>query len=543
MSEFVIAYDVGTSGIKTCIFEISESITLITSAMEGYELTILENGGAEQAPMDWWYAMCRTTKKLLEESQISSEKIKGISFCAQMQGLVLVDQNGESVRKAMSYMDNRAIKEHREGLRNGFQLAGINILTLLQSLYYTRAVAASVKDPVWKYKWVQQNEPAIFSRIHKWLDVKEFLLHKCTGEFVMTEDSAYATLLYDSRKGKKSFSKHMCKLFGVNMDHLPRVIKSTEMAGRLTSKAAAELQLKEGTPVFGGGGDASLIGVGAGAVEEGNTHIYLGTSGWVSTVVNKQRIDTKNMIASIIGAHYKFFHYFCELETAGKCLEWVKNHLALDEIGIYLEKKDISESQEAIYTNLYDYMMHAIKDVPAGSNGVIFTPWLHGNRCPFEDIHARGLFFNISLETGKTELIHAVLEGICYHLRWLLESQNLKVNTSQSIRFVGGGALAPLTCQILSDILGREIETVDSPQNAGAVGAAVIAAVGLGIIEKVDNAKSLIKANQRYIPNKTNKTTYDKYFEVFKTLYKNNKKAFSILNNTSSLEIACDPQI
>jgi Sugar (pentulose and hexulose) kinases len=531
MSAYVLTYDVGTSGVKTCLYHLAPSIKLVASALHSYALTILDNGGAEQDPADWWSAMRQTTEKVLQDSLIPAAQISGISFCAQMQGLILVDKVGQPVRKAMSYMDTRAAEEHHRGIRHGIQAAGANVFKLLKSLAITRAVPASVKDPVWKYKWVQHNEPEAFRRVHKWLDVKEYLLFKCTGEFVMTEDTAYATLLYDARKAR--FSKEMCRMFGVHPDHFPKVIPSTEKAGLLTAEAAMELQLAEGTPVFGGGGDASLIGVGAGAVAEGDTHIYLGTSGWVSTVVNRQIIDASSMIASIVGARPRHYHYFCELETAGKCLEWVKNHLALDEIGIYLEKKQISDSQETMYRSLYDYMMHAIKDVPAGSNGVIFTPWLHGNRCPFEDSNARGLFFNISIETGKTELIHAVLEGICYHLRWQLESQERKIKTSEAIRFVGGGALAPLTCQILADILGRKIETVDSPQNAGAIGAAVTAAVGLGLISSIDEAKALIKVHAVYEPNIQNKATYDTYFEVFKSLYSSNKKAFGILNNQS----------
>ncbi|NIK67180.1 MULTISPECIES: FGGY-family carbohydrate kinase [unclassified Paenibacillus] len=532
MSAYVLTYDVGTSGVKTCLYHLSPSLSLVASALHGYELTILENGGAEQDPADWWQAMRATTSQVLKDSGIPASHISGISFCAQMQGLVLVDEQGAPVRKAMSYMDTRASEEHRRGIRHGLQFAGANVFKLLKSLAITRAVPASVKDPVWKYRWVRRHEPEAFSRVHKWLDVKEYLLFKCTGEFVMTEDTAYATLLYDA--GNNRFSKEMCRMFGVRTEHFPKVISSTAMAGLLTAEAAAELGLKEDTPVFGGGGDASLIGVGAGAVAEGDTHIYLGTSGWVSTVVNRQIIDAGSMIASIVGARPKHYHYFCELETAGKCLEWVKNHLALDEIGIYLEKKQVSESQETMYRSLYDYMMHAIKDVPAGSNGVIFTPWLHGNRCPFEDAHARGLFFNISIETGKTELIHAVLEGICYHLRWQLEAQDRKIKTSQAIRFVGGGALAPLTCQILADILGRTIETVDSPQNAGAVGAAITAAVGLGIVPNLDAARSFVQVRASYTPNPRNKAVYDTYFGVFKSLYRRNKKAFGILNNLKS---------
>jgi len=174
--------------------------------------------------------------------------------------------------------------------------------------------------------------------------------------------------------------------------------------------------------------------------------------------------------------------------------------------------------------------MHSIKDVPAGSNGVIFTPWLHGNRCPFEDHNARAMFFNISLETGKTELIHAVVEGICYHLRWQLSAIESKVPASSAVRLVGGGALAPLTCQILSDVLNRQVETVESPQNIGAVGAAVIMAVGLGIISGIEDARQLIPVSRTYMPDKINAAVYARIFPVFQSLYKNNAQAFKILN-------------
>lgn len=530
MSDLVIAYDVGTTGIKTCVYNVGESIGLVGSAMQGYGLYVLDGGGCEQEPGEWWEAMCATTRKVLAEKNINPAEIKGISFCSQMQGLVLVDREGRPVRRAMSYMDQRAREELKAGMAFGPQIAGANIHRLIKSLRITGAVAASVKDPVWKYNWVRRHEPEVFARVYKWLDVKEYLILRCTGEFVMTPDSAYAALLYDTRQGREGFSPEMCRMLGVRMEHLPRVIGCTEVAGRATGEAAAFLGLAEGTPVFGGGGDASLIGVGAGSAAPGSTHIYSGTSGWVSTVVSKQIVDANNMIAAIVGANPGTYNYFAELETAGKCLEWVKEHLALDEIGIYLEKKDVSGSKETVYETLYDYMMHAIKDVPAGSGGVVFAPWMHGNRCPFEDPNARGVFFNISLDTGKTEMIHAVLEGICYHLRWQLEAQEEKIQTSRVIRFVGGGALSPLACQVLADVLGRELETVENPQNVGAVGAAVLAAVGLGKLGGVAKAEKLVPAAARYVPDPKACAAHNRNYTIFKSLYRDNKKSFAVLN-------------
>jgi xylulokinase len=529
-STYIIAYDVGTTAVKTCLFLVEDKIKLIEYAGMAYPLQLLANGGAEQNPEDWWNAMCITTKQILAAAQVPSSAIRGISFCSQMQGLVLVDNEGVPVRPAMSYMDQRATEELREGLAYGLQIAGCNIIRLLKSLYITKAVAASVKDPVWKYKWVERHEPECFSKVHKWLDVKEYLIHRCTGEFVMTTDSAFATLLYDTRKGHDCFSKSMCKMFGVNYSHMPRVIEASEQAGCLTEVASDNLGLAEGIPVFGGGGDASLIGIGAGAVKEGNTHIYCGTSGWVSTVVNKPMVDTSAMIAAVVGARKGLFNYFAELETAGKCLEWVKDHLALDEIDIYLEKKNVTEVHEVIYTSLYDYMMHTIDQIPAGSHGVIFTPWLHGNRCPFEDSLVRGMFFNISLDTGKTQLIRSVLEGVCYHMRWMLEAEEHKIATSRTIRFVGGGALSLLTCQILADITNRTIETVPSPQNVGSIGAAIVAAVGLGVIHSLELANDYITVSESFTPNPQNFELYDKGYKVFRRLYHSNRKNFRLLN-------------
>ena len=528
--KYVISYDIGTTGVKTCLFSIGEEITLISAAMEGYKLYILPDGGAEQDPEEWWQALCSTTKTVFEKCDVKPEQIEGISFCSQMQGLVLVDKNGKPVHRAFSYMDQRAKKQIKDGIANGIQIAGANIFKLIPSLIITGAVSASVKDPVWKYNWVKENEPENFKRIHKWLDVKEYLISRMTDRFVMTRDSAFGTLLYDLRKGHEDWSKTICKLLGVNPDHLAEIIDCTDKVGGLTVKAAAELGLAPGTAVFGGGGDASLIGVGAGSVELGETHIYNGTSGWVSTVCEKSVVDASAMIAAIIGAQKDSFNYFAELETAGKCLEWVKDHLALDEIGIFLEKTDVVQSTETVYTSLYDYLSKVVDEIPAGSGGVIFTPWLHGNRCPFEDPNARGMFFNMSLDTGKTELIRSVLEGVCMHMRWFLETQDKKVKTSSVVRFVGGGALSDVTCQILADVTGRTVETVDSPQNVGAVGAAVIMAVGLGIIDDVSHAKRLIPAKKTFIPNEKNKEVYDRNYEVYKTLYKNNKKAFAALN-------------
>ncbi|WP_034802364.1 FGGY-family carbohydrate kinase [Eubacterium sp. AB3007] len=526
---YILAYDIGTTGVKTCLFDVDDCISLVADASQGYPLYVLENGGAEQDAEDWWRGMCESTKEVLRKSGVECAVIRGLSFCSQMQGLVLVDREGNPVRRPMSYMDQRSGQELTAGIAHGVQIAGANVRKLLPSLWITGAVSSSVKDPVWKYKWVEAHEPELFRKVYKWLDVKDYLISRCTGNFTMTRDSAFGTLLYDNRPEHGEWSARLCSMFGVDREHLPEIIDATDVAGALTKQAAAELGLAPGTPVFGGGGDSSLIGVGAGSVEVGDTHIYSGTSGWVITVMDHRMVDVKSMIAAITGAQEGRYNYFAEMETAGKCLEWVRDHLALDEIGIYLKKKDVSEGYEAQSVSLYDYMMETIREVPPGSGGVLFAPWLHGNRCPFEDAGATGMFLGIRLETGKTEMIRAVLEGVFYHLRWMLECQERKVKTSDPVRFVGGGALSPVACQMLADILGRRVETVERPQNVGSVGAAAVASVGLGLIPTLDAVKSFVPVAATYVPDPARHEAYEPYYKAFRSLYPSNKVLFHAL--------------
>jgi xylulokinase len=532
MSElvYVITYDVGTTGVKTCLFLISEKITLVKDAYAGYGLYMTEGGGAEQDPDEWWAALCATTKAVLTDAGLSGRDIRAVSFCSQMQGLVLTDETGAPVRRAMSYMDGRAQKQYAEGFTHGLKVAGYNARKLATWLHRTKAAPTSIKDPVWKYKWVQENEPELFARVHSWLDVKDYLVSRFTGGQTMTEGSAYATLLFDVRPGSRGWSPKLCRELGVDINHLPRIIKAYDQAGAVTAEAAAGLGLAEGTPVYGGGGDAELIGVGAGAVNPGDTHLYLGTSGWISTVTDRQVVDPIASIASIVGCQPGRYHYFAEMETAGKCLEWVKDHLALDEIGVYLEEKDVAESLESVHLSLYDYLCEVVEQVPAGSNGVLFAPWLHGNRCPFEDANARGIYFNIGIDTGKSELIRAVIEGIGYHCRMMLEAHEKKLKASETILICGGGASSPVICQIIADILGHNIATLPNPQNVGAFGAAVLIATALGKIPSIEGAQDLLPEYTTYTPNPAHKAVHQRNYNVFKKLHDTNKKNFALLN-------------
>ena len=531
---YVIIHDLGTSSLKTCLFEIDSEIRIVASASAAYDLYILENGGAEQDTEEWWQAVCKTTKELFDKTTVTPEQISGMAFCAIMQGVVLVDEAGKALRRPMIYIDQRGVKEFGDCMGKGLiKVSGCSLYKLVKNLRVNYAGSTSVKDPVWRYKWVENNEPEIFQRVYKWLDVNDYLVSRCTGRIIRTADSAFATFLYDTRKGKEGWNKGLLKMYKVKPEHLPPIIECTDRVGGLTEEAARELGLQPGTPVFGGGGDGTFVHLGAGCTRSGDTHIYIGTSGWVSTLLDHQTVDIDAMITGILSAKHGFFNYYAELETAGKCFEWVMKHLALDEVGVYLNHAKVTEDVESKYTSLYDYLSAEVSKVPPGANGVIFTPWLHGNRCPFEDSRAAGVFFNIRLETGKRDMIRAVLEGICYHLRWLLECEARKVKTSDPIRFVGGGALSPVTCQMLADITGHTVETVRDTQSVGAIGTALVVAAGIKGVDVMELSRQLVKVEHTYIPDPGNKEVYERNYRVFRKLYKANAAGFHALNGST----------
>ena len=527
---YIIIYDFGTSSVKTCLFQIDSKIQLVASSTAAYGLYISDDGGAEQDTEEWWDALCTTTHGLFKKSGVNPEEIEGMAFCSQMQGAVFVDEKGNALRRPMNYLDQKGVREYKECMGSGIiKVSGCSLYKLVRNLIVNYAGSTSAKDPVWKYKWVENNEPEVFKKIYKWLDIGDYLAARCTGRIVRTADSAFATFLYDTRKGKEGWNKGLLKMYKVNPEHMPDIIDCTDRVGTLTEKTAGELGLVKGIPVFGGGGDTTFVNIGAGCTRPGDTHIYVGTSGWVSTYLDYQTVDLDAMITGVLSAKKGYFNYYAELETAGKCFEWVMDHLALDEVGVYLEQTRITDV-ESKYLSLYDYLSQEVSKVPPGANGVIFTPWLHGNRCPFEDSRAGGMFFNIRIENGKRDMIRAVLEGICYHLRWLLESEMRKVKTSDTIRFVGGGALSPVTCQMLADITGRVIETVNNSQEAGAVGTALVVAAGIKGEDVLELSRRLVKSNKAYVPDPRNKEVYERNYKVFRKLYKSNASNFRAIN-------------
>ena len=525
----VLVHDVGTTGSKSCLYRLGERLELVGMALEEYPLYVLDNGGIEQDPDHWWAAICQGTQAVLKQAQVSPDAIQGIAFCAQMQGFIPVDEHGTALHRAMSYMDTRGTAQQKRYLHEGLiKIEQMNAFKLLNVLRITGGASASVKDPIWKYLWLRDEEPDIFHAMRYWMDVKDYLVMRSTGQFTFGYDSAHATFLFDTRPGKLAWHEGLCKTYDVNPAHLPPTVHATDQVGELTPQAAESLGLPEGIPVFGGGGDLTMISLGSGNLDNNATHIYIGTSGWVCAAVDRRLTDVDGMVASILGAVPGQYNYISEQETSGRCLQWIRDHLALDEIGLYLEQQTVVDKADE-YQSLYDYLGEVVEQTEPGAHSVIFTPWLHGNRSPFEDPYARGMFFNLSLQTGKRDLIRAVLEGDAYHKRWMLETVEKKVPRNEVLRLAGGGARSDTWGQILADVTGRTIEVTEHPENSGAAGAALVCGVGLGLI-RFEDVPHIIRVARTFTPRTRYRALYDQHYHVYRRLYKQNKKLFRLLN-------------
>jgi xylulokinase len=505
---YLVTYDIGNSFIKATLTKIANSIEFVgATVVNTHSTTTLGGKGVEQSTEQWWDSICRSTKELLKNYGISSDQIKGISFCSQMNATVLVDENGNTVRPPMTFLDRRADKEFKDYFDHGFKIHGLNIWKLIKAMRHTCMVPVGAYSPIWKYKWVQNNEPENFARIDKFLDVGDYLLYKTTGRFVRTEDSAFCTALNDCRKGHSGWSHTMANAYGIKEKHLPEIVQSTDIVGRITATAAEQMGLEKGTPVIAGGGDVAMVAVGCGNIQNNQTSIYCGTSGSVCTVVDRIIQFADIMMIAVKGPDPKQKYLYGELETAGKCFAWARELIG---------KLDNSQYS-------YEECASLVSKAKPGAHGLMFTPFMNGCKTPFEDGDIRSTLSGISLETTRGDLLRAVIEGICFHFRWLLECQAKKCKISDTIRFAGGLARINIMNQILADVTGHTIETVKHPQYVGALGAAAVAAIGLGQM-KFEDIHSYIEITNTYTPNPENHEIYNKLYKKFLDKVKSDRK-------------------
>jgi len=485
---YIIAHDLGTSGNKAALTDLTGKV--IASAERRYEVHYSPDGGAEQDPEDWWQAIVKTTREMMDKANVSPKQIAGLSMSAQMVGTLPVDAAGEPLRRAMIWLDARAEKEG-EILRQKTKLPFIG-----------------GKAPSAKIYWIMRNEPEIYAKTHKMLDCKDFLQFRMTGVYATDFTLASATTYFNPWTNK--WWANILKAMELPVEKLPTAMLSTDVVGKLTAKAATELGLVEGTPVVSGGGDIPCAIIGSGAISPGRSHLYLGTSAWVMAITNEFILDAEGLIPCV-GCDRTTYALGGEMDNAGGCLKWFSENLMSQEDRVAAARDGIT---------IYQYMDRLAEKVPPGSEGLLFLPWMWGERAPIDDDNIRGGFANLSLNHTKGHMIRAILEGVGYHLRWIFSAIEAAGLPQKELNVIGGGATTSTWLQILADTTNVKLLQVEQPLDACARGAAMTAAIGLGFYTGFAEVEKVIElTGAEFSPNPEYRDLYDQAYTNFRSLY------------------------
>lgn len=503
---FLLGIDIGTSGTKACLFRSNGE--LVSSAYAEYPMFQPRVGWAEQDPDDWWNAVKQTIQQILKKAYIQPAKIKGIGLSGQMHGLILLDRNGDVLRPAIIWCDQRT----------GEQVEWLNESVGRERIIELTSNTALPNYTVTKLLWVRDHEPAIYERIEKILLPKDYIRYKLTQEFATEVSDASGTLLLNVES--RTWSSEMAHLLDIDRNWLPIVRESFEVSGHVSKQAALETGLVEGMPVVGGAGDQAAGAVGNGIVESGIISATIGTSGVVFASTDEIKRDPLGRLHSFCHAVPGKWHVMGVTQAAGGSLQWFRNQFGQRE----------TELAQTLQKDVYDILSEAAYDIKPGCEGLVFLPYLMGERTPHLDSYAKGTFVGITTRHSKEHFIRSIMEGVAFSLKdCLCLIDELGVPNAE-IRLSGGGAKSALWRQIFADIFNQKIHRIHANEGP-AFGAALLAGVGTNIYSSVEEACSqIVSLYDSVEPNTENADKYSNYYSIYKELYFNLYETFSSLH-------------
>lgn len=503
--KYLLGIDIGTSGTKTVLFD--RGGNPISSSTAEYPLYQPEIGWAEQDPQDWWNAVCITINQVIKDSNINPESISGIGLSGQMHGLVMLDGDGNVLRKSIIWCDQRTAKECVEITEKVGEKRLIDITANPALTGFTAS----------KILWVRNNEPEIYEKCRKILLPKDYIRYMLTGEFATEVSDASGMQLLDIKN--RCWSKEVLNALNIPIEYLGDVHESIVVSGKVHKKAAEVTGLKEDTPVVGGAGDQAAGAIGNGIIKSGQISSTIGTSGVVFAHLDEPIIDEKGRVHTFCHAVPGAWHMMGVTQGAGLSLKWFRDNFCNNEI----------EVAKGMGIDPYVLMTKEAEKVPAGSRGVIYLPYLMGERTPHLNPKAKGVFFGLSAAHTKNEMLRAVIEGVSYSLLDCMEIIKDTGMNPTNVMVSGGGGNSELWRQILADMFNCKVSTNKSSEGP-ALGVALLAGVGTGVYKDIDEACSIaISENSVQFPKEENSLVYKRYYEIYKKIYDDLKGTFELL--------------
>lgn len=506
---WVIGLDIGTSATKGLL--VDEAGRVAASASHEYPLLQPAPGWAEQNPEDWWAATGAVIRQLLQKAGVKAEDVKALGLSGQMHGMVLVDRAGRVVRPPILWCDVRTTAECR----------------LIEERLGKDRLLEATGNPALegftapKLVWMSRHEPELLASAQTLLLPKDYVRYRLTGERLMERSDAAGTLLFDVRKG--TWALEVMELLGLPASLLPDLVDSWEVAGTLTREAAAETGLAPGTPVVGGGADNACGAVGAGVVRPGQALVSIGTSGVVLSPVAAPPDGSDGKLHLFTHAAPDRWYLMGVMLSAGLSYRWFRDELAP------LEKA----AGQVTGMDSFVLLNHEAAAAPPGAGGVVFLPYLNGERTPHADPAARGVFFGLSSAHRRSHVVRAVMEGITFGLRDSLELMRAAGQPVSTLRAIGGGARSELWLQMQADILEA---TVERPQvdEGPAYGAALLAGVGAGWFRDAHEAVRHVAVRATYEPDPATREAYARNYRIYRDLYPALKEVFARAAGSSS---------
>ncbi len=487
----VLGIDVGTGGTRAIVIDGHGRV--VASATEEHQpFASPQIGWAEQHPEDWWRASCIAIRKAIASANLKAEEIACIGFSGQMHGAVMLDEKGSVVRPALIWCDVRTEKQCRD------LTAKIGQERLIQ-LTCNPALA---NFTLTKLLWVRENEPENWKRVRAVMLPKDYVRFRLIGERATDMADASGTLLLNV--AHRRWSQEMLQAAEIDKRLLPSLHESPDVCGKISSKGAAESGLRAGTPVVAGAGDQAAGATGMGIVASGTVSATIGTSGVVFAATDRPALDSRGRVHTFCHAIPGRWHVMGVTQSAGLSLRWFRDTFATTSSGV---------------SEFYEELTAGAAKIPAGSDGLLWTPYLMGERTPHLDSNARGALVGVTASHTRAHIVRAILEGVAFSLRdtfTLFREMNVPVT---SIRLGGGGARSPLWRQIQADVYGHAVEIVEAEEGA-AYGAALLAGVGAGFWPTVDAAcAATVRVASRIDPQPAAVATLNASYAAYRRIY------------------------
>jgi xylulokinase len=509
---YLLGIDIGTSGTKTILCD--DKGRIAAEATVEYPVYSPKPGWSEQDPADWWMGTLKSVRQVLSKSGVDGKKVVGIGLSGQMHGSVFLDKNGQVIRKALLWNDQRTQKECDEITSRAGGLSAL--LKMVANPAFTGFTAP-------KILWLRNNEPKNFERTRQVLLPKDYIRYRLTGEYASEVSDASGTLLLDV--SKRSWSKTLLTKLSLDPALLPPVFESPVVSGKVTPAVAKQLGISPGVPVAGGGGDQAMGAVGNGIVKKGVVSAMMGTSGVVFAYTDKMETEPRGRIHTFCHAVPGVWHMMSCMLSAGGMLQWFRNVLCAEEIAAAKKKK----------IDPYVLLDQAAAKAPLGSEGLYCLPYLTGERTPHADPYARGCFIGLTPRHDKAMLVRATMEGITFGMRDSLDiMRGMGVKASQ-IRLSGGGAKSAFWSQLQADIYGVDCCFTNSTAGS-AYGAMLTGGVGAGVWKSIPQAcDATIKTVKTIKHSVKTQKEYDKVYRLFGPLYETLKGSFREIAKANDL--------